>query len=63
FVICHLSSIAMTPQGLSCRWWHFAARIAKVVDALPDTRTGRHAKAASRTGPDEEKRQASSHDQ
>jgi hypothetical protein len=28
----------MTPQELSGRLWQFAARIAKVVDALPDTR-------------------------
>jgi len=32
----------MTPQELSDRLWHFAAPVAKVVDALPDTRTGRH---------------------
>ena len=32
----------MTPQKLSDRLWQFAARIAKVVDALPDTRVGRH---------------------
>ena len=32
----------MTPQELSDRLWQFAARVAKVVDALPDTRTGRH---------------------
>jgi four helix bundle protein len=32
----------MTPQELSDRWWRFAARIAKVVEALPDTREGRH---------------------
>jgi four helix bundle protein len=32
----------MTPNELSDRLWHFAARVAKVVDALPDTRTGRH---------------------
>lgn len=32
----------MTPLELSDRLWHFAARVAKVVDALPDTRTGRH---------------------
>ena len=32
----------MTPQQLSERLWHFAARIAKVVDALPETRVGRH---------------------
>jgi four helix bundle protein len=32
----------MTPQDLSDRLWQFAARIAKVVDALPDTRVGRH---------------------
>jgi hypothetical protein len=28
----------LTPQELSDRLWQFAARIAKVVDALPDTR-------------------------
>jgi len=33
----------MTPQDLSNRLWQLAARIAKVVDALPDSRTGRHA--------------------
>jgi four helix bundle protein len=32
----------MTPQELSDRLWQFAARIAKVVDAWPDTRVGRH---------------------
>src|SRR5438552_471705 len=32
----------MTPQQLSDRLWQFAARIAKVVDALPETRVGRH---------------------
>jgi four helix bundle protein len=32
----------MTPEELSDRLWRFAARVAKVVDALPDTRTGRH---------------------
>ena len=32
----------MTPDELSDRLWHFAARIGKVVDALPDTRLGRH---------------------
>ena len=32
----------MTPQQLSERLWQFAARIAKVVDALPDTRVGRN---------------------
>jgi four helix bundle protein len=32
----------MIPQELSDRLWQFAARIAKVVDALPDTRVGRH---------------------
>jgi four helix bundle protein len=32
----------MTPQDLSDRLWQFAARIARVVDALPDTRVGRH---------------------
>jgi four helix bundle protein len=32
----------MTPADLSERLWDFAARIGKVVDALPDTRLGRH---------------------
>jgi four helix bundle protein len=32
----------MTAPELSDRLWHFAARVSKVVDALPDTRTGRH---------------------
>ena len=32
----------MTPEELSDRLWHFAARVGKVVDALPDTRLGRH---------------------
>jgi len=32
----------MTPVELSDRLWHFAARIAKVVDALPETSSGRH---------------------
>jgi four helix bundle protein len=32
----------MTPDELSDRLWKFAARIGKVVDALPDTRLGRH---------------------
>ena len=32
----------MTPLELSNRLWHFAARVSKVVDALPDTCTGRH---------------------
>jgi len=32
----------MTPDELSDRLLHFAARIGKVVDALPDTRLGRH---------------------
>ena len=32
----------MTPEELSERLWEFAVRIAKVVDALPDTRMGRH---------------------
>jgi len=34
--------MGMTPQELSDRLWRFAARIAKVVDALPGTRVGRH---------------------
>jgi four helix bundle protein len=33
---------SMTPDELSERIWEFAARIGKVVDALPDTRLGRH---------------------
>ena len=32
----------MSPIELSNGLWHFAARVSKVVDALPDTRTGRH---------------------
>ena len=32
----------MTPNELSDRLWCLAARIGKVVDALPDTRLGRH---------------------
>ena len=32
----------MTPDELSDRLWRFAARIGKVVDALPDARLGRH---------------------
>ncbi len=32
----------MTPEALSDRLWTFAARVGKVVDALPDTRLGRH---------------------
>src|SRR5262245_23592514 len=32
----------MTPEQLSERLWQFAARVGKVVDALPDTRLGRH---------------------
>jgi four helix bundle protein len=35
-------TLIMTPKELSNRLWHFAARVSKVVDALPDTRTGRH---------------------
>jgi four helix bundle protein len=34
--------LPMTPDELSNRLWCFAARIGKVVDALPDTRLGRH---------------------
>ena len=41
-VIGDLTHIGMTPQKLSDRWWQFAARIAKVGDALP------RAKAATR---------------
>ena len=32
----------MNHEDLSARLWHFAARVGKVVDALPDTRLGRH---------------------
>ena len=32
----------MTSEELSDRLWDFAARIGKVVDAMPDTRLGRH---------------------
>src|SRR5437773_1499000 len=32
----------MTPEEFSERLWVFAARVGKVVDALPDTRLGRH---------------------
>jgi four helix bundle protein len=32
----------MTPDDLPERLWQFAARVGKVVDALPDTRLGRH---------------------
>jgi four helix bundle protein len=35
----------MTPNELSDRLWNFASRVSKVVDALPDTRTGRHVAA------------------
>ena len=32
----------MNHEELSARLWRFAARVGKVVDALPDTRLGRH---------------------
>jgi len=32
----------MKHEELSERLWRFAARVGKVVDALPDTRLGRH---------------------
>jgi len=32
----------MNSDELSVRLWKFAARVGKVVDALPDTRLGRH---------------------
>src|ERR1051325_5256525 len=32
----------MTPDELSDRLWKFAARVGKAVDALPNTRLGRH---------------------
>ena len=34
--------MAMSHEELSARLWRFAARVGKVVDALPDTRLGRH---------------------
>ena len=37
-----MKNCAMTPEELSERLWEFAVRIAKVVEALPDTRMGRH---------------------
>jgi four helix bundle protein len=37
-----LSVLSMTPDSLSERLWQFAARVGKVVDALPDSRLGRH---------------------
>ena len=33
---------SMNPKQLSERLWDFAARVGKLVDALPDTRLGRH---------------------
>ena len=32
----------MNPEELSDRLWRFAARVGKVVDALPNGRLGRH---------------------
>lgn len=32
----------MNQEDLSNRLWDFAARVGKIVDALPDTRLGRH---------------------
>jgi four helix bundle protein len=37
-----LKATAMTPDELADRLLNFAARCGKVVDALPDTRLGRH---------------------
>lgn len=37
-----MSMTSKTPHELSERLWNFAARVGKVVDALPDTRLGRH---------------------
>jgi four helix bundle protein len=34
--------MSMTPEELSDRLWKFAARVGKVVDALPNNRLGRH---------------------
>ena len=36
------NALRMTPDELLDRLWSFAARIGKLVDALPDTRLGRH---------------------
>ncbi len=36
------SILAMNHEELSERLWRFAARVGKVVDALPDSRLGRH---------------------
>ena len=36
------NALRVTPDELSDRLWSFAGRIGKVVDALPDTRLGRH---------------------
>ena len=38
----HSILLIMTPNELSDRLWYFAARVSKVGDALPNTRTGRH---------------------
>jgi four helix bundle protein len=38
----YLQFDGMNPPELSDRLWNFAARIGKVMDALPDTRLGRH---------------------
>jgi four helix bundle protein len=35
----------MTADEFSDRLWRFAARVAKIVDALPETRAGRHVAA------------------
>ena len=37
-----MNALRMTPDELSDRLWSFAARMGKVVDALADTRLGRH---------------------
>src|SRR2546428_11457944 len=37
-----MSSGSMTPEGLTERLLDFGARVGAVVDALPDTRLGRH---------------------
>jgi four helix bundle protein len=42
--------VDMTPEELSERLWDFAARIGKVVDALPDTRLGHVAGQLVRCG-------------
>jgi methylmalonyl-CoA/ethylmalonyl-CoA epimerase len=37
-----LKEVNMRPEGFSDRLWEFAARVGEIIDALPDTRLGRH---------------------